>query len=110
MVEIRQGITLIHSGNETLRLEKIDDVVHVDLELMRIIPFGDIAVTGIRSAANYLGLHENTVRRYIDKGILSSIKLPTGGRRIPIEAVKLLRDQMYSEVEEGSEDIINVQI
>ncbi len=36
----------------------------------------------IREAAQRLGVHENTVRRYVDRGLLKADRLPSGVRRI----------------------------
>jgi excisionase family DNA binding protein len=37
---------------------------------------------GIREAARRLGVHENTIRRYADRGLLESVRLPSGVRRV----------------------------
>lgn len=62
---------------------------------------GDIALTGLRDAAKFLGVHENTLRRYADKGIVPVWKLPSGVRRFPVEPLRQLRDEMYSEAEDS---------
>lgn len=36
----------------------------------------------IGEAATLLGVHENTVRRWLERGYLSGLRTPTGGRRI----------------------------
>jgi excisionase family DNA binding protein len=35
-----------------------------------------------REAAQRLGVHENTVRRYADRGLISAVRLPSGVRRL----------------------------
>lgn len=36
----------------------------------------------IREAARRLGVHDNTVRRYADRGLIGAVRLPSGVRRI----------------------------
>lgn len=36
----------------------------------------------IREAARRLGVHENTVRRYADRGLIRAVRLPSGVRRV----------------------------
>ena len=36
---------------------------------------------GVRQAADALGVHENTIRRWVDQGILSAARLPGSGYR-----------------------------
>jgi excisionase family DNA binding protein len=36
----------------------------------------------IREAARRLGVHENTVRRYADRGLVRAVRLPSGVRRV----------------------------
>ena len=35
-----------------------------------------------REAAQRLGVHENTVRRYADRGLIKAVRLPSGVRRL----------------------------
>ena len=35
-----------------------------------------------REAAQRLGVHENTVRRYADRGLIRAVRLPSGIRRL----------------------------
>lgn len=44
----------------------------------------------IREAARRLGIHENTVRRYADRGLLRVKRLPSGVRRLREEDVEAL--------------------
>ncbi len=41
----------------------------------------------LRDAARRLGVHENTVRRYIDRGLIRARRLPSGIRRVDEEDV-----------------------
>jgi excisionase family DNA binding protein len=50
----------------------------------------------IREAAGRLGVHENTVRRYADRGLIGAIRLPSGVRRVrgaDIEALHAARSK-----------------
>ena len=48
----------------------------------------------IRAAAERLGVHENTIRNWIDRGILRAVRLPSGIRRISLGEV----DRMEAEI------------
>lgn len=72
-----------------------------DSAQMRVFMAGDIALTGLKDAALYLSVHENTVRRWADKGVLPVWRLPSGVRRFPIAAVVQLREQMVAEYEQS---------
>lgn len=37
----------------------------------------------IRDSARALGVHENTIRNWINKGLLNAQRLPSGVRRVP---------------------------
>lgn len=50
----------------------------------------------IRAAARSAGVHENTVRRYADRGLSRAIRLPSGVRRVrraDIEALDAVRSK-----------------
>lgn len=53
---------------------------------------------GIKEAARALDVHENTVRRWADAGLLQVVRLPSGVRRIPAESVDKLQKQMYGSI------------
>jgi excisionase family DNA binding protein len=57
-----------------------------------------VALVGVRHAAELLGVHENTLRRWEQKGLIRAVKLPTGIRRFRREDVERLRDEMWDEV------------
>lgn len=44
----------------------------------------------VRKAARRLGVHENTMRRYADRGLIRTIRLPSGVRRLLREDVEAL--------------------
>ena len=47
----------------------------------------------IREAAMQLGVHENTVRRCADRGLIGAVRLPSGVRRlrrVDVEALRLI--------------------
>jgi excisionase family DNA binding protein len=50
----------------------------------------------VRQAARVLGVHENTVRRWEQRGLLVAVKLPSGVRRFRPEDVEAMREQMFS--------------
>lgn len=48
----------------------------------------------IRRAARRLGVHENTIRNWIDKGLILARRLPSGTRQIPAGEVDRLEREM----------------
>ena len=50
----------------------------------------------IRSVAKRLGVHENTIRNWIDRGILRAVKLPTGTRRVALKDVENLEASIFA--------------
>jgi len=50
----------------------------------------------VRQAARTLGVHENTVRRWEERGLLHAVRLPSGVRRFRPEDVEAMRKQMFS--------------
>lgn len=50
----------------------------------------------VRRAARELGVHENTIRNWEEKGILHGIRLPGSGfRRFPKEEIERMRREMF---------------
>lgn len=49
----------------------------------------------MREAANVLGVHENTLRRWAEKGYLKPVVNPSGVRRFRKDEVHQLRRRMY---------------
>jgi len=62
-----------------------------------------MALVGVRQAAEHLGVHENTLRRWEKKGLIRAVKLPTGVRRFRREDVERLRDEMWDDVVEETQ-------
>jgi excisionase family DNA binding protein len=50
----------------------------------------------VREAARGLGVHENTLRRWEERGLIRAVRLPSGVRRFRAEDVDTLRAQMFS--------------
>ena len=50
----------------------------------------------VRQVARTLGVHENTVRRWEERGLLHAVRLPSGVRRFRPEDVEAIRAQMFS--------------
>jgi excisionase family DNA binding protein len=50
----------------------------------------------VRQVARTLGVHENTVRRWEERGLLHAVRLPSGVRRFRPEDVEAMRKQMFS--------------
>jgi excisionase family DNA binding protein len=50
----------------------------------------------VRQAAQALGVHENTIRRWEQRGLLHAVRLPSGVRRFRPEDVEKVREQMFS--------------
>ncbi len=49
----------------------------------------------VRQAAQALGVHENTIRRWEQRGLLHAVRLPSGVRRFRPEDVEQMREQMF---------------
>lgn len=50
----------------------------------------------VREAAKTLGVHENTVRRWEERGLLRAVRLPSGVRRFRPEDIEAVRAQMFT--------------
>lgn len=50
----------------------------------------------VRQAARGLGVHENTVRRWEEQGLIKAVRLPSGVRRFRAEDVDAIRKEMFS--------------
>jgi excisionase family DNA binding protein len=50
----------------------------------------------VREVARRLGVHENTVRRWEERGLLRAVRLPSGVRRFRPEDVEAMRAEMFS--------------
>jgi excisionase family DNA binding protein len=49
----------------------------------------------VRQAARYLGVHENTLRRWEKNGLVRAVRLPSGVRRFRVDEVERLRAEIY---------------
>lgn len=49
----------------------------------------------ISEAAERLGVHENTVRNWIDQGLLDGYRTPTGRRKLRLTGVERLEREMF---------------
>ena len=56
----------------------------------------NVAMIPLREAAERLGVHENTVRNWIDRGVIVGVRLPTGTRRLPVAEVERLEREMFA--------------
>ena len=54
-------------------------------------------IVGITRAAEVLGVHPNTLRKWADDGIVPVILLPSGHRRFDVDALKEVREEMTRE-------------
>jgi excisionase family DNA binding protein len=50
----------------------------------------------VREVARTLGVHENTVRRWEERGLLRAVRLPSGVRRFRPEDIEAIRAEMFS--------------
>jgi len=50
----------------------------------------------VREAARTLGVHENTIRRWEERGLLRAVRLPSGVRRFRPEDVAAVQAEMFS--------------
>ncbi len=50
----------------------------------------------VRAAARGLGVHENTLRRWEERGLIRAVRLPSGVRRFRAEDIETMRAQMFS--------------
>jgi excisionase family DNA binding protein len=54
---------------------------------------------GVRETAKRLGVHENTVRNWERRGVLSAVRLPGSGfRRFPSDQVERMWKEMISQL------------
>ena len=53
------------------------------------------SLIGVRDAARQLGVHENTLRRWEQSGLVQAIHLPSGVRRFRTDDISQLHEQMY---------------
>jgi excisionase family DNA binding protein len=56
----------------------------------------------VRQAARELGVHENTLRRWEEAGLIRAVRLPSGVRRFRRDDVELLRRLIYESDAHGT--------
>ena len=49
----------------------------------------------ISEAARELGVHPNTLRGWVDRGLVPAVRLPSGHRRFEPEQIERIRREMY---------------
>lgn len=69
---------------------------HVYLSLLHRSEFVMAQLMKVRETARLLGVHENTVRRWEERGLLHAVRLPSGVRRFRAEDVEAMRAEMFS--------------
>lgn len=81
------------------RETQVQEVHHVtQIGILALVAYsGSMApLMQVRQAARALGVHENTVRRWEERGLLQAVRLPSGVRRFRAEDVEAMRAQMFS--------------
>lgn len=56
---------------------------------------------GISDAARRLGVHHNTLRKWVDRGIIPAIRLPSGHRRFDPNELERFRRAMETTSHDG---------
>jgi putative resolvase len=49
----------------------------------------------ISEAARELGVHPNTLRGWVDRGLVPAVRLPSGHRRFEPEQIERIKREMY---------------
>ena len=49
----------------------------------------------ISEAARKLGVHPNTLRGWVDRGLVPAVRLPSGHRRFEPEQIERIKREMY---------------
>ena len=61
----------------------------------------------VRDTARALGVHENTVRNWEERGILRAVRLPGSGyRRFSVQDVERLRAEMFEQLAPATEGAV----
>jgi hypothetical protein len=59
----------------------------------------------VRDTARMLGVHENTVRNWEERGILRAVRLPGSGyRRFSVQDIERLRAEMFEQLAPAAEE------
>lgn len=69
-----------------------------------------MALMQVRQAANALGVSENTIRRWEQRGLIPAVRLPSGVRRFRSEDIEAAKARMYEGLQPLSEsdDVVSV--
>jgi excisionase family DNA binding protein len=64
----------------------------------------------VREAARALGVSENTIRRWEERGLIPAVRLPSGVRRFRPEDIEAARTRMYEGLPPlaESDDVVSV--
>lgn len=68
-----------------------------------------MSLLGVREAAKDLGVHENTLRRWEERGLIRAVRLPSGVRRFRPQDVSALRLQMFSRPRTSADTALPLQ-
>jgi excisionase family DNA binding protein len=68
------------------------------------------SLVSVREAAARLGVHESTVRRYADRGLIGLTRLPSGVRRLHRRDVEALATQMEHHDDASLDDLAAPQV
>lgn len=69
-----------------------------------------MALMQVREAARALGVSENTIRRWEERGLIPAVRLPSGVRRFRPEDIDAAKVRMYEGLPPLSEsdDVVSV--
>lgn len=69
-----------------------------------------MALMQVREAANALGVSENTIRRWEQRGLIPAVRLPSGVRRFRPEDVEAAKAKMFEGLPPlaQSDDVVSV--
>ena len=64
----------------------------------------------VREAARALGVSENTIRRWEERGLIPAVRLPSGVRRFRREDIDAIKARMYEGLPPlaESDDVVSV--
>lgn len=65
----------------------------------------EVALTGLKDASIVLRVHVNTVRRWIDSGILEGVMLPSGVRRVRVPSLLQVYESTYGDLVDSETQI-----
>ena len=61
-------------------------------------------IVSVQGAADFLGVHPNTIRRWANDGTLQALWLPSGQRRFDLEKLEAIKSEMLGEVATDLDD------